>query len=351
MGERKVQNRYIPPDIDPSRRLRNPHRIEQGRMELRNMLPFSIWCLACSNFMVRGTKFNSKVEDVVGEDYVGVKIKRIIGKCSQCNALFSYKTDLKNVDYTMESGATRNFELWKDTLEAKEEAKREKEEAEEFDPMKALEHRTEESRRQMEEMDYLAELKAKSRARVEAGLGPDAVLAAMRAGSSGGGGASSRATVGLEDGGGGGGGGGGGASTAEWGGDLEGEEAEDAERASAAFAAARGAKRIRLNDQEKERDEGKGGSEGSSSNSSTTTTTSAAAGSKPSGLSAFGARFIIKHAATTAPPQLLSAPTGTGSGSTSGGVGLSAPPPLPPTAAPATATGGVSSLFEGYDSD
>jgi len=129
--------------------------------------------------MVRGTKFNSKVENVLGEDYVGMKIKRIIGKCSQCNALFSYKTDLQNAGYTMESGASRNFELWRDTRASDEVAEAERDFSEKMDPMKALEKRTEESRRQIEEMDALTEIKEKLALRVETGLGPSTVLEAL----------------------------------------------------------------------------------------------------------------------------------------------------------------------------
>jgi hypothetical protein len=175
MAERKVQNRYIPPDFDPTK-LPRGKRSEQGRMEIRMMLPFSVQCIACGNFMVRGSKFNSKKEDVAGEVYLGMKIFRFIMKCSQCNALFSIKTDPKNADYAMEFGASRNFELWRDSRDALAAAAEKKETEEEVDPMRALEHRTEESRRQIEiieELEGLRDLRASQAAR---GLGPAALL-------------------------------------------------------------------------------------------------------------------------------------------------------------------------------
>jgi hypothetical protein len=277
MGERKVQLRYYPPDFDPSVRLRNPHKMVQGRMEIRNMLPFSIQCSSCSNFMVRGTKFNSKVEHVVGEDYLGMKVHRIIGKCSQCNALFAYKTDLKNSDYTMERGATRNFELWRDTRDANAAAAADKEAAESYDPMKALENRTEESRRQIDALDALEQLRDLRAEQARLGLGPDALLARVAGGGvgvggGGGGGGASAAAEGEEEGGWGGeewggfadgwasGGGGGGATAAA---PAASEEEEDAREARAAFAraAAAGSKRPRPAEAEPPR-RGGGGGEG-----------------------------------------------------------------------------------------
>ena len=70
------------------------------------------------------------------------------------------KTDPKNSDYTVESGASRNYEPWRDKATQEEEAEREREEEEEGDAMKALENRTKESKREMDIMAALDEMRS-----------------------------------------------------------------------------------------------------------------------------------------------------------------------------------------------
>lgn len=64
-------------------------------------------------------------------------------------AEISFKTDIENVDYTAEHGATRLFEAFKH-YQAMERAKEAQEEAEKNDPMKMLEKRVKVSRAEME---------------------------------------------------------------------------------------------------------------------------------------------------------------------------------------------------------
>ena len=114
-GERKVLNKYFPPDFDPSkipRKKWDPLRV----MKIRMMLPMSICCATCGNYMYAGTKFNSRKEDVQGPDgvYLGIKIFRFTIKCTQCSAGCTFLTDPKNADYKVESGCSRNFEMWRE---------------------------------------------------------------------------------------------------------------------------------------------------------------------------------------------------------------------------------------------
>ncbi|KAJ1653065.1 Pre-mRNA-splicing factor cwf16 [Dispira simplex] len=172
MSERKVLSKYYPPDFDPSKipRAKKTGRPEQQKVRL--MAPFSMRCTACGEFIARGKKFNARKEIVQGEHYLTIKVYRFYIRCPRCAAEITYKTDPKNSDYVAEHGATRNVESWREDLEALEERKKrvkerlggEKSEAqgEEEDPMKALERRTIESKREMEILNALDEIRTRN---------------------------------------------------------------------------------------------------------------------------------------------------------------------------------------------
>lgn len=150
MGERKVLNRYFPPDFDPAK-LPKRKRAETNDMKVRMMLPMSVRCKTCGNFMYKGTKFNTRKEDVLGETYLGIQVcaaargcacaswalhstglqchmtpttaahraclsqvYRFYYRCTNCAAEFTMKTDPQNNDYQLEQGATRNYESWRE---------------------------------------------------------------------------------------------------------------------------------------------------------------------------------------------------------------------------------------------
>ncbi|KAA0032865.1 coiled-coil domain-containing protein 94-like protein [Cucumis melo var. makuwa] len=150
MGERKVLNKYYPPDFDPSKlpRVRRP---KNQQMKVRMMLPMSIRCNTCGNYIYKGTKFNSRKEDVI---------------------------DPQNSDYVVESGATRNFEPWREEDEASEKEKHKRNAEEMGDPMKSLENRTLDSKREMDILAALDEMKSmKSR---HATVSIDSMLVALQ---------------------------------------------------------------------------------------------------------------------------------------------------------------------------
>jgi len=159
MGERKVLNRYISPDFDPS----IIPRIKRDRsklIEVRTMLPFSMRCSTCGEYMYKGKKFNSRMERVEGDVYLGIKKYRFYIKCSVCSSEITFKTDPKNSDYECESGATRNFELWRDNEAEREADEVAREEEERIDSMKSLENRTIDSKIEMDVLDGLDEIRA-----------------------------------------------------------------------------------------------------------------------------------------------------------------------------------------------
>ncbi|KAI6703336.1 hypothetical protein NL676_012472 [Syzygium grande] len=108
----------------------------------------------------RGPKLNSRKEDVAGETYLGIQIVGFYFKCTKCSAELTIKTDPRNSDYVVESGATRNFEPWREQDEVVETEKRKREAEEMGDAMKSLESRTSDSKREMDTLTGLDGLKS-----------------------------------------------------------------------------------------------------------------------------------------------------------------------------------------------
>ncbi|KAI6151022.1 DUF572-domain-containing protein [Pisolithus tinctorius] len=161
MSERKVLNKYFPPDFDPSLipRRKGPKNSQQV---VRLMAPFSMRCNTCGEYIYKGKKFNARKETVEGEDYYGIKIFRFYIKCTLCSAEITFKTDPKNTDYAAEHGASRNFEPWREEKVGEEEDRLARLEEEENNPMKALENRTIDAKREMDILDALQDIRARN---------------------------------------------------------------------------------------------------------------------------------------------------------------------------------------------
>jgi hypothetical protein len=161
MSERKVLNKYFGPKFDPKK----PQKRKAGgggSGKVRLMAPFSMQCTTCGDFIYKSKKFNAKKEVVFGEDYLGIEIMRFYIRCPLCAAEITFKTDPKNTDYVAEKGAIRTYEPWRDQTELQEQLKEEREYEEENNPMKALENRTLESKREMDILDALDEIRSKN---------------------------------------------------------------------------------------------------------------------------------------------------------------------------------------------
>uniref|UniRef100_A0A914HDY9 Large ribosomal subunit protein eL33 n=1 Tax=Globodera rostochiensis TaxID=31243 RepID=A0A914HDY9_GLORO len=104
----------------------------------RVMTPFNMRCNTCNEYIYKGKK------------------------CPNCLAEITFKTDIENVDYQAEHGATRLFDAFKfyQEQERREEVKEEEEKA---DAMKMLEKRTKMSKIEMEALGHIEELQEANR--------------------------------------------------------------------------------------------------------------------------------------------------------------------------------------------
>ncbi|KAI9299258.1 DUF572-domain-containing protein, partial [Neoconidiobolus thromboides FSU 785] len=161
MSERKVLNKYYPPNFDPSI-IPKVKKVKDRQHKVRLMAPFSMRCESCGEYIYKGKKFNARKETVKGETYYSILIFRFFIRCPRCAAEITFKTDPKNADYVAEHGVSRNFEPWRDEDQINKELLELKEKEEENNPLKALENRTKESKREMEIMEGLDEIRTRN---------------------------------------------------------------------------------------------------------------------------------------------------------------------------------------------
>nr|XP_034377933.1 splicing factor YJU2-like [Arvicanthis niloticus] len=158
MSERKVLNKYYPPDFDSSK-IPKLKLSKDRQYVVRLMAPFNMRCKTCGEYIYKGKKFNARKETVQNEKYLGLPIFRFYIKCTRCLAEITFKTDPENTDYTMEHGATRNFQAEKLLEEEEKRVQKEREDEELNNPMKVLENRTKDSKLEMDVLENLQELK------------------------------------------------------------------------------------------------------------------------------------------------------------------------------------------------
>ncbi|GCF00403.1 hypothetical protein ZYGM_001546 [Zygosaccharomyces mellis] len=116
MSERKVINKYYPPDFDPLQAERDLKKANKslkkrsnGVVTIRLMTPFSIRCLKCDEYIPQSKKFNGKKE-VLNEKYLDTfKMYRLRIRCPRCSNYIAFRTDPQSSDYVMEFGGIRNY--------------------------------------------------------------------------------------------------------------------------------------------------------------------------------------------------------------------------------------------------
>jgi len=162
MSERKVLNKYYPPDYDPAK----VPKCKGGRNAtfiIRVMAPCNMRCTTCGEYIYKGRKFNARKEDVEDMDYLGLRIYRFYIKCTACVSEICFRTDPESCDYVLEAGATRNFESLKRAEEQLEREDMARQEELENNPMMLLEERTAASKHEMDLAESLEELKEQNR--------------------------------------------------------------------------------------------------------------------------------------------------------------------------------------------
>jgi len=162
MSERKVLNKYYPPDFDPSK-IPKSKEPRNKTFCIRLMAPCNMRCTTCGEYIYKGRKFNARKEDVDDMNYLGLRIYRFYIKCTACVSEICFRTDPENTDYVLESGATRNFEALKRAEEQAEREEKAHQEELENNPMKLLEERTQASKNEMELAESLDELRELNR--------------------------------------------------------------------------------------------------------------------------------------------------------------------------------------------
>ncbi|KAK9457358.1 CWC16 protein, partial [Dipodascopsis uninucleata] len=179
MAERKIINKYYPPNFDPSKIVRHKARKSDGPSKLqtvRLMAPFSMRCLTCGEYIYKGKKFNARKENT-GEKYLGISVLRFYIRCTRCSSEITFKTDPKNSDYAAERGAARNFEPWReqnDAEETVEERLERLEREEQEDAMAELESKVLDSKREIAIADALDEIRTRNA--VNDHIDPDSVI-------------------------------------------------------------------------------------------------------------------------------------------------------------------------------
>ena len=121
MAERKAQNKYYPPEWDPSKGSINTfkgshplrdraRKLHMGILIIRFEIPYNTWCEGCGNLIGFGVRFNAEKKRV--GNYYSTPIYQFGMKCPSCANRIVIETDPKACDYKMVSGARWKNEGW-----------------------------------------------------------------------------------------------------------------------------------------------------------------------------------------------------------------------------------------------
>lgn len=95
-------------------KIKTNNKIKRVKPEsVRLMIPFSMKCLKCNEYIAQSRKFNARKE-TTQKDYLGIKIIRFNLRCPRCYGEIIFETDPKNSDFQCVSGCKKNYERSKD---------------------------------------------------------------------------------------------------------------------------------------------------------------------------------------------------------------------------------------------
>lgn len=109
MSERKAINKWYPPDYDPSKVPKKAKTRSASASKSRLMLPFSMKCLQCNEYIAARRKFNARKE-VTGEKYMGFKLIKFHIRCPRCSNNIIFRTDPALAGFVPVEGGVRNYE-------------------------------------------------------------------------------------------------------------------------------------------------------------------------------------------------------------------------------------------------
>lgn len=109
MSERKAINKWYPPDYDPLKVPKKEKSRNANSNKVRLMLPFSMKCLQCNEYISARRKFNARKE-TTSEKYMGFKIIKFHFKCPRCNNSIVFRTDPALAGFAPVEGGVRNHE-------------------------------------------------------------------------------------------------------------------------------------------------------------------------------------------------------------------------------------------------
>ena len=170
MSDRKGQSKYYDPNFDYQELEKYTKQLKKTRQiktttqtEVRMIIPMSLQCLVCNEYIYKGTKFNSKKETVEGEEYCGIKIYRFYFKCPNCKNTFTLKTDPQHNSYVCEKNAKANIDPRRAELQRRESEMKQRKEEEKDDIVKQMENQTKNALNEMKELERLDQLKRMTR--------------------------------------------------------------------------------------------------------------------------------------------------------------------------------------------
>eukprot|EP00756_Hemistasia_phaeocysticola_P031434 Hpha_TRINITY_DN16352_c0_g2::TRINITY_DN16352_c0_g2_i2::g.58059::m.58059 len=157
LGREAGDHKYVGPDFDPSMTPRVPRQQRDNFSTVRMMMPMGVQCNECGEWIAEGKKFNSKKSKVEGANYLKIQIWRITIKCPRCCQEINLKTDPKNFDYEVESGASRLYQHHR-SEKLKSDAAEEAEKEKEGDMLTIQNQKVEQAQKEMRELEQLEKL-------------------------------------------------------------------------------------------------------------------------------------------------------------------------------------------------